>query len=977
MKKIAVNIVSILVALVIAGCTSSNNKYGTPTVQLNYPDTSSPVNQTPTFELQFSQPVTGVTVNSVVLSEGAGGAQMPLNLTNNSSDRTIYTFGPIRNLDKDVNYELLVTSQIEDDYGYHLKTTAFDFSTGDTLPPTAELVSPLPNESNASQSLNFQLKFSKPVQNVDQSTVYLQEDDNGAVETFVNPIITDNDKTYTFNIQGWDTGRLLKPNTQYTLVVLPYVTDQTAYQYPLAQTEFTFTTGDTTSPTVVLLSPHNGQINSPLTIDSTAATQIIKTSSFSPLAGSTPTGNIAFVLKFSKPVQNVTRDIISISGAVLQSGTLHVIAKPVGISQDPQQYYSNNLSVAQIFSADTTGDAYEVMTPNQLPTSTSISITATSAIHDTTDNQNPLNEKTLTFQTGTIPTITASVPLADQNNVPLQPTITLSADQAVSGLDPSSVTLMPFPTCMAYPNCPTIPMWILGGPQAYQLLPIKPLSSSQGYILIWNSSAIRGADSGIPLASADNYVGTGNYTTFTTGDYENPTYSATIFYCTSNCGTTSAGYSPFFAKGDPTDTREDVPVQYLEFNLTFSELGQPYPVTLENGAVTLHQGSPGGPVVTTSVLSTNNPAYYTIELNGTLNPNGVPYYLVLDPNKVTDNSINHNLLATQAAFSFSTEDWAYIVSSSPGNNSNIDPSIPSITLYYNKAVQMTGYNVNLKSALGNLAAASITLSGGVTITNAVIVSPENNTDPINPPMLYGLEYDLFSLDLANVLQTPDHDIFAPQLVYHFNTNSQAVAKLQNTNIYLRYLDSKKTTAGQKIYLVLNELGVEGNNPTIQFSKPVTGLITTADNPIISYKQYPITSASPISFSGPCGDGLAWVACMDAQTKIVSDNNDCQTYEIGVTHQTQSYNGDVECAAGNCYTTHTVGGLCGYTEDNVMTLNSTTITDQQGHPIAITDQQGNPIAYDGTNSNGNTIFTFDVAPDSSSVTNMPLYYGPAK
>lgn len=954
LKKLIVTLVSISLVTMTA-CSSNQAKYGTPKVTLNYPDINSPVSQTPEFELQFSHAVTGTTTNTVTLYEGdSNGPQTPLIMTTNSSDRTIYVFDPIRPLDRYTNYVLLVSDRIQDDYGYHLNQTAFSFSTGDTMSPTVEMTSPLINESNVSQSINIQLQFSKPVYNVNQSTVYLQ-DINGNVLTLTNPTTTDNDQTYTFSIPINNNGGYLQPNTQYTLEALPYITDQTAYQRNLSLTEFTFTTGDTTKPTVVLLSPRNGQMNAQLSIDPSAVSGIINNANSLNTMNVNTTGsnmtNIAFMMKFSKPVANVVPDTINqIPGEQPSSqnnGTIHINYVPANNTGTQKYTNSRPLNVTNIVpvSPDSNGaaDIYEVDTASQLPTNTVVAITATSGIYDTTTDQNPLKENTMTFQTGTIPQITVSVPGASNNNVTLKPDITLTADQAIANVNPVSVSIIPLNTGSEISPATSVPMWILGGPEAYQLylMGSTPLTSNTPYLLQWTSD-IESASSSIS-ATAGQF-------TFTTGDYENPTWTTIIYDQTGQVWTDGTGMP----------ARTDIPLTGSRIELAFYELGQKYPVAGVNqsGAVQLHVGAINGATIPLSVSSypINSTASSIWEINPEVAlSTKMAYYLTLNPSQIQDTSINNNPISDQDAFSFTSEAGTYVVNTEPINGSSyISPYDPAsisnpyttstITLNFNKyvaidtsksdIVNLTGFNVSP-------APATIKSPEGYTYTNTITIDP-NEALAFNT--LYSL--DVFD-DLAPQLLTLDGSVILPYW-FRYTTLPQTQAIFE-TDTY-----SRKNSSGNTIQANIVCWVEQGQHLTITFSRPVTGLLGNQLNDYMGSNGWYSPNPGAISFQGPCGHHLAAIQpvqsdCVTAQSPTNTTQNNpvtyCSSYVLDTTHTYATYDGSLT----NTRTWHTADGLCDYTQDNILSLTPSAITDPQGFPIAPSDET----------VGGNNIYEFDV------------------
>jgi hypothetical protein len=247
-----------------------------PTVSMSNPsDWDTNVSVSPSIQIKFSEAVSGVNSQSVVLRDDAGNS-VPLGEIVAGVRSNTYTFSPQLNLKKNTKYSLAVgvDSKIVDDSNRHeeLVQRTFNFTTGEFAAPAVSLIRPS-NTHGVSTNPSLQIMFSKAVQGVENG-VTLVDGAGNSVPLGQMVVVPDNN-SYVFS-----PAVSLKELANYCLVVGTGVgiTSVEAGDDPLVQTRFCFSTGDFTAPSVSLVTPsnvHSVPINTDLQV------------------------------KFSKPVQNI------------------------------------------------------------------------------------------------------------------------------------------------------------------------------------------------------------------------------------------------------------------------------------------------------------------------------------------------------------------------------------------------------------------------------------------------------------------------------------------------------------------------------------------------------------------------------------------------------------------------------------------------------------------------------------------------
>ncbi|MCC2625367.1 MAG: hypothetical protein K0R14_1240 [Burkholderiales bacterium] len=224
-----------------------------PTVSMVSPsDWDTNVSISPSIQIKFSEPVSGVNLQSIVLRDEDGDAVSLGQIVAGVKSNT-YTFSPLVNLKKNTTYSLTVgsDSKIVDDSTLHneLIPRTFHFTTGEFAAPTVSLVRPS-NVYGISTNPSFQIMFSKPVQGVENGVSLI--DSSGNSIPLGQMTVVPGNNSYIFSPAS-----KLNELSNYCLVVGAGVgiTSLEVGDDPLAQTTFCFSTGDFTAPTVSLIAP--------------------------------------------------------------------------------------------------------------------------------------------------------------------------------------------------------------------------------------------------------------------------------------------------------------------------------------------------------------------------------------------------------------------------------------------------------------------------------------------------------------------------------------------------------------------------------------------------------------------------------------------------------------------------------------------------------------------------------------------------
>lgn len=273
----------------------TTGNYAIPTVALLNPgNNSTGISLSPSIQLQFNEAVQNVTPSNITLhEESAGGIGIAISSITAGANNT-YTFSPVESLNQQTSYYVVINSQIHDNGGDALTPITFKFTTGDFTIPVASIITPSNNATNVSVNPSIQIHFSKAVENVNTANITLHVGSIYGPTAGIESITVGANNTYSITPSV-----TLNQLTTYYLALTDGITDTNGNS--LAFTSFSFTTGEFTAPTVVMLNPTNN------------ATKVNYGS-----------GNFSIILQFSKPVQNVTESTVVICGGSPFCGTVQI-----------------------------------------------------------------------------------------------------------------------------------------------------------------------------------------------------------------------------------------------------------------------------------------------------------------------------------------------------------------------------------------------------------------------------------------------------------------------------------------------------------------------------------------------------------------------------------------------------------------------------------------------------------------------------
>ena len=171
----------------------------TPTVILLSPQNNeSDVSLQPLLQLQFSESVTEIDAQHVILQDDSESAESINFAEVTLTDNNIYTFSLNAPLQQLHHYRLILESGISSVYGANLAPLDFSFTTGKFNHPTAALLTPVNGANNVMVNPIIQLQFSESVVNVDNSTVELHNLSNNSIIPITNPVKLSNN-VYQFS----------------------------------------------------------------------------------------------------------------------------------------------------------------------------------------------------------------------------------------------------------------------------------------------------------------------------------------------------------------------------------------------------------------------------------------------------------------------------------------------------------------------------------------------------------------------------------------------------------------------------------------------------------------------------------------------------------------------------------------------------------------------------------------------------------
>ena len=295
--------------------------------------------------------------------------------------------------------------------------------------------------TNISRTPSIQIKFNQAVLNVNTTTVSLYEEETSSkLKEIGSPIpITDitagSNNSYTFSPLA-----PLASNTRYVIALSNGITTLTGIA--LTPTILNFTTGDSITPTVSMITPANNATNASLS-------QIIQ-------------------LQFSESVTNV--DTTSI--------TLHAG------SVDGTYITTGNITAGA-------NNSYSFSAISPLLPSTTYYVVLSNAITDVAGN--PLTATSFSFTTNaggggsdtTAPTVVMTTPTNNATNSSLSQIIQLQFSESVTNVDTTSITLHAGSTTGAAVALGNI---TAGSNNSYSFSATSPLSSSTTYYVVLSNA---------------------------------------------------------------------------------------------------------------------------------------------------------------------------------------------------------------------------------------------------------------------------------------------------------------------------------------------------------------------------------------------------------------------------------------------------------------------------------------------------------
>ena len=429
------------------------------------------VSQTPGIVINFSQSVTDVNADTVqVYEHDPNGPAIAITIPLGTNSNKTFTLSPQNQLTANMTYYVRISSMITaiNNGSLHISTTTFSFTTGQFASPTVDVVNFEGSNTGFPLIPNFQLLFSVPVTGVTTSSVILIDASGASVALTENDAPTDDYQEYSFIPTT-----PLAPNTTYILTVEDTITDLSVNHNHCIFSEFTFTTGDYTIPTVQWYLPLN-------TNDMSL--------------------NPTIVLQYSKLVNNVNDIEINTTSCTGDNCNIwasnNFLCGPAAGNSFTCAYTVNNLSPS---------------------TSYDLSIPQSTISDDLGDFVTPT---TFIFTTGARPTATVSI-VPDWADTTQSPSLMLAFSESVTDVTNGTYSVQLIDnnanngTGEAVQN-----LSIAGGPQYYTVTTLPMTSTS--YTLTLGNAIISDDAAGIPISSAV-YFPNG----FNPKDYESPQITST------------------------------------------------------------------------------------------------------------------------------------------------------------------------------------------------------------------------------------------------------------------------------------------------------------------------------------------------------------------------------------------------------------------------------------------------------------------
>ena len=751
--------------------------------------------------------------------------------------------------------------------------------------PTVRLISPGNGDNNVVLNPNIIIGFNSPVTGVDSSSVELSSG-------FLSNVQLASIKSGSGNIYKITLSNNLAPNTTYTLELTGGIKSTSGVS--LSKTEFQFTTGNWTAPTVVMISPADGatdiSVNTQIMfIFSEQVTGVDSTSVIlhqgDPVGAAisatvTSINMTTSTLVPTSPLQQATTYYSTFTSAI--EGVSGVPLAPITFSFTTQAPLSvqmltpyptsnvlTNTNIVLQFNRPVNGlNTASVIVHSGSATGSSVNI----SILPSTDGMNftivpPILSNNTTYYVELIggqiydgdgnylpdiivsfSTLTTSKPVAKllspgQSGASINSILQLQFSEPVTGVNETSVTLSPA-TGLSF-TTQDHALWTI--------TPQRQLQTATTYTLSISGTLIQ-----------DSMGNTTNATSFT--------------FTTTNTN------GPTVWMVQPTDGVHDVPIAQSWDNLVF-QFNEP--VTGVNNSILLHESSTGN-IVPLIPSSGGNSSYYPYQWYAA--PYGVKpsttYYVTLDEDalNITDSD---NIPLQQVTFSFTTEPLPAATLQSP-YPVNVPLNTSTIQLHFNKPVTGVNigsvqiyprttftipastdgqiYNLQLYDSLTPDATYTITLTNSITDSEGNAVNNESlSFTTVSRPIVTGLfpsitdilPYDQngqITLTFNEPVSIPDNAV-----TFMSGSTSMPITVLPSTDGGITYQIELSALSANAIYtLYLSNAIVSNSELTLT---PVNYTFSTAsgqstDKPLVRLVQpsqitdVPLDSPIEVQFSEP-------------------------------------------------------------------------------------------------------------------------------
>jgi hypothetical protein len=400
----------------------------------------------------FSEPMDPSTINSTTFTIRVGsGSPLPATVTYNVDTRRAILV-PTGGLPNFTTITATMSTGAKDLAGNALQAAkVWTFTTRDDVPPTVIATNPANNATGVAPNTAVTITFSE---NMDASTI-------NASNITIRPTASGTALTATVTYNSATRVATLTPSAplaqsvSYTVTVATGVKD--AQGNAIAQTTFSFTTGDVTAPSVA---------------------------SVSPTEGATGVGvNTTVTATFSEAMDPTTINTTTFTLRPTSSGT--------------------NLTGTVAYNAATNTATFTPSAP--LSSATQYTATVTTGARDASGN--PMAAaKTWTFTTADVvaPTVTSIVPTSGATNVALNTTVTVTFSEPMlaSTINNTNITLRP--TASATPVAATVALQS-GGTVAV-LTPSAALSPSTNYTVTVTTGVQDASGNALSTAVASSFT---------------------------------------------------------------------------------------------------------------------------------------------------------------------------------------------------------------------------------------------------------------------------------------------------------------------------------------------------------------------------------------------------------------------------------------------------------------------------------------